>query len=131
MPWYRERQLHASKREQLDEARTELAKAQKRRLDFELTRVRRGYLPADEVERAWKDDILRCRARLLAIPVRLAPAMAEVSDPATAYAKLQEAIYDALTELGDDKNLPDWLVKGAELEERTATRRTRRGKQAR
>lgn len=78
-------------------ARKEAALASLRELEL---RIKQGeYLHAETAERFWSETISRCRSRLLAIPMRLAPIIVHCSTPAEAQAKIETVIHEALTEL--------------------------------
>jgi len=70
-----------------------------RLIKFEYERAVRKLLRLDEINDTWTKFILCCRERLLAMPSRLAPQLAEESDLAKINELLRGAIYEALEEL--------------------------------
>ena len=60
---------------------------------------------AEEVASAWKGYILRCRAKLLALPVKLALQLASIQVESEIQQILQQNIDDALTELSGNHTI--------------------------
>lgn len=62
--------------------------------------VKRGQLiPADTVRHTWSQMIAKARAKLLAMPAKLALRLSAISDVTQVQAELQTAQYEALAEL--------------------------------
>lgn len=79
--------------------KTRLTSAQADKIELE-NAVRQGeLLEASECERAWSGLIGNSRARLLAIPSKLAPELAITNDPIAVESRLKSAIYEVLWEL--------------------------------
>lgn len=79
--------------------KTRLTSAQADKIELE-NAVRQGeLLEASECERAWSGLIGNSRARLLAIPSKLAPELAITNDPIAVENRLKSAIYEVLWEL--------------------------------
>lgn len=113
IPWFRKWKDGNQFRRDLDRARTELAAAQTRRAAFELAKLRREYLPVEMIERAWKDEVLRFRAKILGLSSRLAAPLSAINDPAIIKSRIDDHVYDALTELSDPSDVPGWLAGDA------------------
>jgi hypothetical protein len=89
----------------LQKTKEEALLARQRRLKIELERKElEGTLHAEvDVEAVWTDMIARCRARLLAIPSKVAPIIAKMSkrDPGQVQSLIDAEIRVALTELSE------------------------------
>lgn len=83
------------------EAKTELAKWQAARQKLKYEAEARLYVPAAEVNRKWEEQAGRAKARLLSIPVRLAPQLSQEDAPANISAILKSAITEALDEIAE------------------------------
>lgn len=85
----------------LDLAKTRQANAQADKTEME-NAVRRGEL-ADvrDVARTWGDLVMACRAKLLSLPMKLAPQLINVADPAVIASRLRADVEIALAELAD------------------------------
>lgn len=79
-------------RERLYKANAEIKEA-------ELARLRGELLPAAEVLATWRGRISNTRARLLAIPSKIAPQIAPPGKLAQTAEALRREIYEALNEL--------------------------------
>lgn len=80
--------------------RTRLAKEQADSMALANAEKRKEMLPRSEIVAGWQGLIAACRAKLLAIPTRLAPQIANLKKPTVVKEKLTEAIHEALAELG-------------------------------
>lgn len=80
--------------------RAQLENARRRKLELEIAALEGDLLPAEQVKDALNVMITNCRARLLAIPHALAPAL-RPDDPQAAHALLESSIHEALHELAD------------------------------
>ena len=79
--------------------KTRLTSAQADKIELE-NAVRQGkLLEASECERAWSGLVGNSRARLLAIPSKLAPELAITNDPIAVENRLKLAIHEVLWEL--------------------------------
>ena len=79
----------------LDRARRHLA-------EVTLAEKKRVLIPADSVQTHWSAMVSNCRARLLAIPSRLALSLAGVTDPHEINDIARGLVYESLTELSGD-----------------------------
>lgn len=78
-------------------ARKEAALASLRELELQ---VKKGeYFEAESVIKLWECHIMDCRARLLALPVRLAPVVFTLRSIPEVKEVIQSGIYEALNEL--------------------------------
>lgn len=85
----------------LDAAKTRLASAQADKHEME-NAVRRGELAdVNDVARAWGELVMACRAKLLSLPMKLAPQLTNVADPAILASRLRADVEIALGELAD------------------------------
>lgn len=85
----------------LDEAKGRKMTAEAEMAELELARIRGELVKTDDVVRAW-DDVLRAmRAKLLAIPTKLASAVSHESDPNLCKSIMDKEIEDALHELAN------------------------------
>lgn len=81
--------------------RARLAKEQADRTGME-NEVRRGRLAdVEDVEREWADMVLACRAKMLALPRKLAQQLTNVADPNDIEERLTVEVHAALNELAD------------------------------
>jgi hypothetical protein len=76
-----------------------------RKLEIEVQRLTAELLPADEVSEVWARLAAAFRARMLAIPSKLAPELAAEHDPNLVQARLEEEIHHALAELARGEEL--------------------------
>jgi phage terminase Nu1 subunit (DNA packaging protein) len=88
----------------LQPQRAQLAKKQREKIELQIGQMKGKLLDAEEVKQTWIKLIYNCRARLLAIPTRLAVEIINCKTPAHAQAMLRDLIYEALTELSQGKN---------------------------
>ena len=86
--------------------RTRLAKEQADAVALANAEKRKELLPRNEIVFAWQSLAAACRAKLLAIPTRLAPQIANLKKPAVVKEKLTTAIHEALAELGKTSVAP-------------------------
>ncbi len=83
--------------------RAALAKAQRIRIETEQA-VRAGELvEVEAVAEQWSAQIHACRARLLALPHRLAPRLVNLDSQADIAAQLRREVHDALRELAGEQ----------------------------
>lgn len=90
--------------------RAALENARTRKIELEIAQLEGELLDGPLVRRAVEDMIVRCRARLLAIPGAQA-GRANPEDPKRAETAIRDGVYDALAELADPV-----LTGGAEME---------------
>jgi phage terminase Nu1 subunit (DNA packaging protein) len=91
--------------DEYDSQRERLAAAQAEKVEAE-NAVRRGFL-ADvrRVLAAWAELVAAFRAKVLAIPTKLAPQLTNVSDPKVIAGRIRAELYAALAELAAG----DWI----------------------
>lgn len=101
--WIRNRELGDGDGEVIDrkveEAR--LAKFKAAREELELQEKQGTLLSAAEVEETWTRILANFRAKLLALPSRLAPELADLTDPKEVQGFLKRAINETLEELSN------------------------------
>ena len=81
--------------------RARLAKEQADAQEMKNAAMRGELLPRADVDAAVTGAFARVRARLISIPVKLAPVVMTVETPTEAQAAIRDAIYEALRELSD------------------------------
>lgn len=86
----------AQERARLDRCRSELA-------ELDLARKRDELLDANDVQGAWLRIVGNAKARLLAIPTRIAGELSDEAEPRQCERIIKDALREALTELADDK----------------------------
>ncbi len=99
--------LRASKEDtptNISAERARLLKMQADKLSMAIDLEREKLLDADKAAAGWDNLIARCRSNLLGIPSRLA-FQVTVVEPREAERLMKSAIYDALTELSNNKNI--------------------------
>ena len=84
---------------ELTRERTRLAKEQADKLEMENATSRGELLPRAEVVSALQAVFAHCRARLLALPTRLAPLIAGEQSPAVVQDRITQGVHEALEEL--------------------------------
>jgi hypothetical protein len=83
----------------LTKEKTLLVKMQRERLEIELARAREELISVDLVNETWEKIVYACRSRLLVIPTKLAPLVFTSKTIPEVKEVIQDAIYEALTEL--------------------------------
>jgi phage terminase Nu1 subunit (DNA packaging protein) len=79
--------------------KTRLTSAQADKAELENALRQGELLEATECERLWSAMVASCRARLLAVPNKLAPELAIITDPLVIENRLKSAVYESLWEL--------------------------------
>lgn len=69
--------------------------------DMQLKLMQGKLHKSEDVEKVMTNMLASMRAKLLAMPSRIAPSIADVSDPAEVVTILKDVIYDVLHELAD------------------------------
>lgn len=109
--------------EEFTDQRQRLAAAQAEKQEME-NALRSGQL-ADvrDVEQAWADMILACRAKLLVLPGKLAPQLQNVAQATVIEARIRAEVYQALNELGQSEQGEDSEPsnRGEHAEDHTAS----------
>ena len=82
--------------------RAKLDRAKRHLAEVALAEKKRALIPADSVQSHWSAMVSNCRARLLAIPSRLALSLVGVTDPHVINDIARGLVYEALTELSSD-----------------------------
>jgi len=79
--------------------RARLAKQQADAKEMENDLTRGELVRFDETVAAWREEFSRARAKLLAMPSKLAPLMVGVKTPAEAQQMIEAVVWEALNEL--------------------------------
>lgn len=85
----------------LDEARGRKLNAEAEMAELELAKIRAELVKTEDVVKAWEDVLRAMRAKMLAIPTKLAPVVANESEPNICKALLDKEIEEALHELAN------------------------------
>ncbi len=85
----------------LVEERAKLARAQRQSQELKNAVARGEYILADDVAEIWGSMVTRSRARLLALPSKLAPALVGHDDPRRIEGILEGEVHEALDELAN------------------------------
>lgn len=107
--------LHRSRRMQL------LA----RKLEIEVQRLTGELLPAEDIAQGWARLAAAFRARMLALPAKLAAKLAAETDPNFVKARLEDEIYTALEELAAHRAILAPLASDPEAENGAGDRNRR------
>jgi phage terminase Nu1 subunit (DNA packaging protein) len=93
--------LHGKRDESdvLMRARERLVSAQADKEEMEVARMKGELIAAEEMRAAVGDMVNNCRARLLAVPSKLAPALKRMETPQDVERCLADAVREALDEL--------------------------------
>lgn len=81
--------------------RARLAKEQADALEMKNALTRGEMLRREDVDAAVHGAFARVRARLISVPVKLAPVVMAIETPSEAQAAIRDAIYEALRELSE------------------------------
>jgi predicted permease len=98
-----------------DEARTRKINAEAEIAELELQRIKATMCFTSDVVKAWESVLHACRAKLLAVPVKMAPIVSSISDTAIVKVKLEDAIREALEELSNYNPSVDPVATGVAL----------------
>lgn len=84
-----------------DEARTRKINAEAEIAELELQRIKATMCFTSDVVKAWESVLHACRAKMLAIPTKMAPVLAGTMDVNVIKERLDEAVREALDELAN------------------------------
>lgn len=84
-----------------DEARTRKINAEAEIAELELQRIKATMCFTADVVKAWESVLHACRAKMLAIPTKMAPVLAGTMDVNVIKERLDEAVREALDELAN------------------------------
>lgn len=84
-----------------DEARTRKINAEAEIAELELQRIKATMCLTADVVKAWENVLHACKAKLLAVPTKMAPVLSNVSDTAAIKDHLENAVREALEELAN------------------------------
>lgn len=79
--------------------RARLVRAKADRAEMEAARMRDELIPAPDVAQAWTEMVASMRARLLALPDKIAPVVHETTSIAEARDAIRHAVFEALGDL--------------------------------
>lgn len=78
-----------------------LTKVQRETAELELAAMRGDMHKSEDVMTVWTECIVNCRSRLLAMPTKLAPQLAQAKTAPEIEGILKNAVYEALDELAE------------------------------
>ena len=86
---------------ELSRERALLAHAQREKIEIETAILKADVIPSDVVKEVWSQLLSACRARLIAIPSRLATQVISLKTYSEIENVAKELVYDALNELAE------------------------------
>jgi phage terminase Nu1 subunit (DNA packaging protein) len=93
--------------------RGRLLKAQADKVDLEVAALRGELVPIDKTQAVWTAYLANCRAKLLAIPHKLAPRVLLAKEVAEVQAIIEGEIHECLTELAGGDGIPEQDIESA------------------
>lgn len=96
-----------------DAARTRKMNADAEIAELELARIRQTLCKTDDVVKAWESVLHACRSKFLAVPSKMAPVLANLSDTAVIKDHLEGAVREALEELANYQPSIDPVATGS------------------
>ncbi len=96
-----------------DEARTRKINAEAEIAELELQRIKATMCFTADVVKAWESVLHACRAKLLAVPTKMAPIVSGISDTGVIKDRIEDAIREALDELANYNPTVDPVKTGA------------------
>tara|TARA_R100001443_G_scaffold69282_1_gene77835 strand:+ start:56 stop:556 length:501 start_codon:yes stop_codon:yes gene_type:complete len=84
------------------EEKTRLTKAQADKAELEVSELEGQLIPAQLVQDTWTDFVANARAKLLALPSKIAHQVIALDKYAEAELLIKENVHDALSELSED-----------------------------
>jgi phage terminase Nu1 subunit (DNA packaging protein) len=99
-----------------DEARTRKINAEAEIAELELARIRQTLCKTEDVVKAWESVLHACRAKFLAMPSKMAPVLANVTDTAVIKDHLENAVREALDELANYQPSVDPVATGTAVQ---------------
>jgi phage terminase Nu1 subunit (DNA packaging protein) len=96
-----------------DEARTRKINAEAEIAELELARIRQTLCKTEDVVKAWESVLHACRAKFLAVPTKMAPVLANISDTAVIKDHIENAVREALEELANYQPKLDPVATGS------------------
>jgi phage terminase Nu1 subunit (DNA packaging protein) len=102
-----------------DEARTRKINAEAEIAELELARIRQTLCKTEDVVKAWESVLHACRAKFLAMPSKMAPVLANVTETAVIKDHLENAVREALDELANYQPSVDPVATGSAVRAET------------
>lgn len=99
-----------------DEARTRKTEAEAEIAELTLEKLKGTLCETGDVVKAWENVLHACRAKLLAIPAKISPVVANEDDPAVIKDYIEGQIREALLELSNYNPSIDPVATGATTE---------------
>lgn len=90
-----------------DEARTRKVAAEAEIAELELAKIRNDLAIVADVVKAWEDVLAAMKAKLLAVPTKVGPALAAEDDASVIQSRLEDEIKECLDELSTYNPLSD------------------------
>lgn len=82
--------------------RARLLKAKADKLELEVQEKKKRLIDIDEAELIWTNHIVRAKTKMLSMPSKLAPLLADMSEPADIQEEVKRLVYEVLDELAKD-----------------------------
>lgn len=95
----------------ITEEKTKLTAAQARKAELEVEQLEGNLIPAKLVQDTWIDYVANARAKLIALPSRIAHQVITVENYPEAEQIIKDKVYEALEELGEN-GIPTKYRKG-------------------
>lgn len=95
----------------ITEEKTKLTAAQARKAELEVEQLEGNLIPAALVQDTWIDYVANARAKLIALPTRIAHQVLSVDNYAECEQLIKERVHEALDELAND-GIPNKYRKG-------------------
>lgn len=89
---------HETKRQ-----RSRLLKARADKAVLEVKQAEQALIDMADVKTIWANHIVAAKTKLLGMPSKLAPILAEITDPAAIQEEVKRLVFEILTELANDK----------------------------
>ena len=90
-----------------DEARTRKVSAEAEIAELELAKIRNDLAIVADVVKAWDEVLSALKAKLLAIPTKVGPALSAEDDASVIQSRLEDEIKECLDELSNYEPLSD------------------------
>jgi phage terminase Nu1 subunit (DNA packaging protein) len=95
-----EKERQSSNEDELYREKCRLTQAQADKMKLEVAEKEGELISSNSVVMAWSSYIQACRSRLLSMPTKLSPRLAEISDSEKIKEMIEEIVDEALNELG-------------------------------
>lgn len=94
--------------------------------ELELARIRQTLCKTDDVVKAWESVLHACRSKFMAVPSKMAPVLANITDTAVIKDHLESAVREALEELANYQATIDPVATGSSVRDGDDTEKPKR-----